>query len=361
MYFDIQPKTEKEDLFGIETNLRLLVKALLDTSVRMMVIKGLRRTGKTSLLNVALKVSETNYVKIDVRDGPFYSREEFLIYVISRIRERVGESFIQKIIKRISSVALSYKDFTTTVFFSKKENISLFFENLNKELANGHKVLILALDEVQILKGIQFDYILASIFDNYKQIKLVLTGSEIGLLDVFLGKRDYDAPLFGRAYLEIESRRLNEEETTRFLEEGFKQIHKKIAFGEIREVRASLDGIIGWIAHYGWQRSQDLSHEKALEKVQEMGKEIVRKEFNTFLIRRRGKQKFLAIVKEIAKGNNVWSTIKLTLLKEKIKVTDSQLSFYLKELTNYGYIEKLDDRYYLCDPLMVKVAKSINY
>ena len=48
MYFDPQPKTKKADLFGVEFTLQQLVQHLQDRSTRMIIIKGLRRTGKTS-------------------------------------------------------------------------------------------------------------------------------------------------------------------------------------------------------------------------------------------------------------------------------------------------------------------------
>ncbi len=355
MYFDIQPKTEKEDLFGVDAGLQTFISHLQNPSTRMIVIKGLRRTGKTSLLNVALKESKVDYVKIDVREGPFYSRDEFMAFLIKKIRQKIGESYIDKVMKKISGVALSYKEFTAQVFFSKKENLSFFFETLSKEL--GKRQLILAFDEAQLLKEIHFDFILASIFDNYKNIKLVLTGSEVGLLDNFLGKKEYQAPLYGRAYFEIESRRLNEEDAIRFLQEGSYQIHKTILFHELQDVRENLDGIIGWLTQYGYLRL-NVSHEKALERIKEEGKEIVRKEFAAFLQTRKAKQRYMNIVKEIAKGNNIWTILKHNLAKAGTKVGDSQLVFYLKELIDYGYIEKTNERYSLADPLLVLVARE---
>jgi len=58
MYFEITPKTRKEDLFGREYLIDSLVSYFNDNTVRLIVIKGLRRAGKTSLLNVALNESK---------------------------------------------------------------------------------------------------------------------------------------------------------------------------------------------------------------------------------------------------------------------------------------------------------------
>lgn len=358
MYFDVLPKTEKKDLFGVDYALTSLLESFSDDSTRMIVIKGLRRIGKTSLLNVTLNESKIGSVKIDVRESPYHDKKEFFQFLISKIKQEVGESFVKRIIKKISKVGMTYKDFSATVFLSKEENVILFFNNFNNQLIKKNKKFVLAFDEVQLLKDIEFDYFLASVFDNYKQIKLLLTGSEIGLLDKFLGKKDYQAPLFDRAYVEIGLKRMKDEETRQFLEIGFNQINKKISFDEIKEVIEHLDGIIGWITHYGWFRHKGLSHEKAIGRVKEEGKETVKRELNRFLKTRKAKSKYLKILKYLAKGNNNWSMLKYSFEKEGIKVADSQLNLYLKELLDYAFIEKSEGKYIVSDPIMLKAVKE---
>jgi len=358
MYFDIKPKTKREDLFGVDYALRSLIGYLSDNTTRMIVIKGLRRMGKTSLLNVALNESKVDSVKIDVRESPYYDKKEFLRFLVSKMKQKTGESLVHKIVKKISGFAVGYKDLSATILLSKGENLALFFDNFNKQLAKKKKKFILAFDEVQLLKQIGFDFVLASIFDNYSHIKLLLTGSEIGLLDKFLGKKIYKAPLFGRGYFEIGLKRIKEEEATRFLEEGFKQIKKKIGIEEIKEVIENFDGIIGWITHYGWLRSKAISHEKAIEKVKEEGKELSKRELGDFLKARRAKSKYMKILKYLTHGNNSWSMLKYSFEKEGIKVTDSQLSLYLKELIDYSFIEKANCKYAISDPMMLKAARE---
>ena len=85
MYFDINPKTERKDLFGGEYVLNNLQDYLSDNSTRLIIIKGLRRVGKTSLLNVALQElkmgSKRGFVKIDVRESPYFDRKEFFVFL----------------------------------------------------------------------------------------------------------------------------------------------------------------------------------------------------------------------------------------------------------------------------------------
>ncbi|MEK6845166.1 MAG: ATP-binding protein, partial [Nanoarchaeota archaeon] len=230
--------------------------------------------------------------------------------------------------------------------------------SLNRQLKAKRSSLILAFDEVQLLKQIKFDYILASIFDNYLALKVVVTGSEVGLVDSFLGKEDYDAPLYGRALTEIIIKKQNTEDTSRFLEEGFAQFGGKISFAEINEVIAQLDGIIGWSTFYGWLRYKNNSHAGALAKVRKEGKETARRELQKFLDMRKTESKYLRLLKYLAQGYNTWGELKYNFAKDKLKVADSQLLLYLNELRDYGFVEKAEEQYLIPDPLLVLAVKE---
>ena len=65
MLFDTAPKTDKQDLFDREAELEKFKSSIAYSS--LIVIQGLRRTGKTSFLNVALKESDLPYVVSDIR------------------------------------------------------------------------------------------------------------------------------------------------------------------------------------------------------------------------------------------------------------------------------------------------------
>ncbi|MBI2151887.1 ATP-binding protein [Candidatus Woesearchaeota archaeon] len=327
---------------------------LLDESVRMIVIKGLRRVGKTSLLHIGLQESKVNYIYIDVRDAPFYERKEFFVSLINKIKEK-NNNIWTKTLEKIVGVSFSYNTFSLDLFLAKEENISSFFSGLNEELKKKKETFIFAFDEVQLLKQIKFDYFLASVFDNYHQLKLVITGSEIGLINIFLGKENYDAPLFGRANLEITIGKAKEETVSKFLEEGFTQIKKEIKFVEIRDVLENFDGIIGWATYYGWYRSKNFPHQKAIEKVKEEGKIIVRREWENFLASKKAKVDYLKIIRFLARGKNNWALLKQNFSKERKKISDSQLSFCLTELIAYGFVEKLNEQYFLVDPMLSMV------
>jgi AAA+ ATPase superfamily predicted ATPase len=158
MYFTPEPKTEKKDLFGVEYNLSIILDYLTDTSTRMIVIKGLRRVGKTSLLNVALQESGSLFIKIDVREGPYAEKQEFLHFLIKKIQKTLGEPLLQKIFHSLTAIQLGYGTLSTTLYFAKEENIMFFFEQINHYLKEKKKQYILAFDEVQLLSKIKFEY-----------------------------------------------------------------------------------------------------------------------------------------------------------------------------------------------------------
>jgi len=86
------------------------------------------------------------------------------------------------------------------------------FEKLDEWIEEEDEIpyLVVAFDEAQLLrfltggKGkIDFREFFAYIYDNLKNIRLVLTGSEMGLLLDFLGFNESGKPLYGRYREEI--------------------------------------------------------------------------------------------------------------------------------------------------------------
>jgi AAA+ ATPase superfamily predicted ATPase len=65
LLFDLQPKTRREDLYDREKELREFEEAL-HLGERLVLILGIRRLGKSSLLNVALSEFHLPHAKIDV-------------------------------------------------------------------------------------------------------------------------------------------------------------------------------------------------------------------------------------------------------------------------------------------------------
>lgn len=354
MYFDIKPKTDREDLFGVDFLLNSLTDSIRDKKVRMIVIKGLRRTGKTSLLNVALKESKMDYIKIDVRESPYYDKTEFFEFLIKKLKEKYSR------VKRFfsgSELKILYGDIGAGFKIREGNGVS-FFERLNEKLKKRNKQIVIAFDEVQLLKRIEFNQVLASIYDNYGQIMIVITGSEIGILDEFIGKRDSESPLFGRPYFEIEMKKLEKEKGAEFLTKGFEQINKQLKLEEIREILEELDGVIGWLTSYGWFRNQNINHKNALLKTIEEGEKLANGELDKFLEKRKAKANYVFLLKTLAKNKNRWEIIKNEFMRKGREISERQLSLYLNELSDYGFIEKENGRYRISDPLYLRAVES---
>jgi AAA+ ATPase superfamily predicted ATPase len=190
------------------------------------------------------------------------------------------------------------------------------------------------------------DRIVAAIYDRYHNIKLILSGSDTGMLGSFLGQNNARAPLYGRAVYEMSTHRLTPEQGRQFLLEGSKQTKNIFKDNEISEAIAALDGIIGWLTKYGWYRIKH-PHKKALRKTVEEGKYVIKEEFLKFASR--AEQRYTAIVKLTNEGAE-WSEI-----KQKLSLSDKQLNQMLKRLVDYGYLFKEEKQYKTADPIL-KVA-----
>lgn len=320
MYFDPQVKQRPEDFFNFEVLQEQLNKALDDPYTPLIAIHGLRRTGKTSLIRVVLNASKKKYVWLDGRE--IASRDEFFM----RLREEVSK------LRRFKIEAVSFRGIAWSLDLHKKD-----LDYLHKQK------IILVIDEVQLLKRMKIDYILAAIFDNYPGIKTVVSGSEKGMLMGFLGRGHVKAPLYGRAVFELQTHRLNREDGYRFLNAGALKARKKITGEEILEAIEKLDGIIGWLTKYGWYRMR-FPHQTALRNAIEEGSQVAREEFLRFAAR--AERRYLKLLKSIKQGAR-WEEI-----KNQTQSSDSQITKMLKRMTDYGFIEKAEGVYRISDPLL---------
>ncbi|MCD6330835.1 MAG: ATP-binding protein, partial [Thermoplasmata archaeon] len=76
MYFDPEPKSKKEDLYNFEKEYKALHNAI-KRNERIIVIKGIRRTGKTSLMKVVYNELKNPKAFIDGRIIPPKQKDIF--------------------------------------------------------------------------------------------------------------------------------------------------------------------------------------------------------------------------------------------------------------------------------------------
>ena len=351
MYFSLEVKVKKEDFFDMERELEALKRDLLDPNTRMIVVKGIRRTGKSSLMRVALNEVKMPHIFIDLRLTGAFSPDDIYYYFSSELSNFLNDKGLRKALSRIKGVEIS----GLRVEFAERK-ISLIgkvLEEMNR-WAEGKQV-VLALDEAQELRNLRgFDKILAHVYDYCRNIKLLLAGSEVGLIDRFIGLNNPNSPLFGRAFSEITLSRLSSDRAFEFLKEGFNQIGLKIQEDEIFDAVKKLDGIIGWLTFYGYLRGKGYSD--ALERALEEGSRITANEFNLFLANRQpARRRYIEILRTLIRPST-WSEVKRSL-RIIANVSDKQISNYLKELVYYGFIVKEGNIYSVADPLLIEAVR----
>ncbi|RLG02543.1 MAG: hypothetical protein DRN54_04390 [Thaumarchaeota archaeon] len=354
MYFSLGVKTRKEDFYNMEAELRCLLEELLNPLTRMIVIKGVRRVGKSSLLRVALSESGLPHLLLDLRAvGPPCSETFYDAFSrnLSALVEKAQS--LRSVLSKISG--LEVVGFRVELTKREISTISELLKVLDDWSSRRGRPLILAFDEAQDLRFVRgADKLLAHIYDYLQNIKLVLAGSEVGILDRLLGHEAPQSPLFGRAYAEIPIDRLPPRKAKEFLIKGFEQVSVQIEESEVDEAVKLLDGIIGWLTYYGYYRTRE-SHEKALEKTLEEGSAIVAEELKNILAaRQQAKRRYIQILKILERPSR-WSEIKRHLnLSLGIRISDKQLTNYIKELKSYGFIVKTDGKYAIADPLTLE-------
>jgi len=342
MYFELGPKTNRKSMYDFDEEYRKLKEYA--NKNKLTVVSGLRRTGKSSLLHVTY--NEINYPKIfiDMR-ALGLSKKIFWNELIAKLIEALYKAYPTE---KISDIIKGFEIGSIKVNFREKiPSFCKIIEKLDKTKC------VIFIDEAQLLRKIEADYLLAYIFDNTKNINIIMAGSEVGLLQNML--ENPKNPLYGRPYLRIETRYLNEEESREFLKDGLKQINLKILDKDLEEILAQFDGNIGWLTMAGYYISIEKDTKKAVEKTLETGERLVKDELNNFLNGRVGRTKYITILK-LLKNDLKWNEIKRGFEAKYGRISDKQLSALIKTLVNYGFIEKRENVYCIPDPLLKKIV-----
>ncbi len=331
MFFDIHVKKDLDEFYNYRQELKQLIESIKHNKI--IVIKGLRRVGKTSLMSVAYNLIEGPKVFLDSRDfkDPFQLMNKAFIEIYSQIDPT----------KKIFEV-LSVDIGPFTLKLSESE-ISL--SKIDKKL--GQRKGIIFIDEIQELEGL--DKLIAYTYDHTKNIVFIISGSEIGVLDkLFLP----DKPLFGRLSEIITLSPLPPNKSLNFLRLGFAQEGKEYNEVELREAVKELDGLIGWLTYYGYLR-RNYPHNKSLEILKKNAKLLITSELTKFLKKKKGeKARYLLIVKALKEPKS-WSEIKDYLeFKLKKKISNARVHNYLEQLIEFGFVVKDKEKYRLADPLL---------
>ena len=365
MLFDLRPKEDKKELFGREQELKKLLAALT-SDCPLILLLGIRRVGKTSLLKVALKECGQPHIYLDLRTLAEEGYSKVVLYrllseELSHLRPATK---LRELLRTIRGIGV-YGVKVELDWGRGGAALSSLFKALNEWAKEKKKYLIMALDEAQLLrcltggKGrIDFKSLLAYSYDNLSNLKFILTGSEVGLLMDFIGADDPKSPLYGRYREEVILERFDRRTSIEFLKAGFKERGLKVGADVLRKVVEKLDGIVGWLTYYGYEAVKRRSLDDGLvEEVFTEAKKIAEKEVEKVVQRSRH---YRFVLKALGLGDKRWTEVKRTVEAWHGRpISNTHLTRLLEGLAKLGMVEKLNGSYHITDPIIRGVAKDL--
>lgn len=245
MLFDERPKVSRNDLYDRDEELNDILKNI---NGPMVVVTGIRRIGKTSVINVALNEADIPYVLIDCRSlRDNYGRSD-LYRLISNALSSSLDRLID-VLRRIRGGISIMGNAVEIRWRGGREQVSLaeLFDRLNE------RRVVVVFDEAQRLRGgpLSSEVLnaLAHAYDFDRNVTFILSGSEVGLLYEFMGVEDPNSPLFGRYFHEVRIGRFTRDESVDFLRRGFKELGVEVSTDVIETIADVFDGIPGWLVY----------------------------------------------------------------------------------------------------------------
>ena len=370
MLFDEGVKENPNDFYNRERELELFRKGIVEGR-RLILVLGIRRIGKSSLVKVALNTLKIPYAYVDVRS--IYREYKYIpSYAIGLLIEDILKTIIKKYkwkqiieylksIKEVSIMGLQVK--LNAKPSHLPYTLTKIFNTLNEWAKDNSQRIVLVLDEAQYLRfsKINFRSIIAYIYDNLQNLTLVLTGSEVGLLHDFLKINDPQSELYGRYTYEITLTRLSISQSIEFLIRGFREYGIEPPREIIEEAANTFNGIIGWLVYFGRTCIDKGLTREAINETLIKGSALVKEELSELYNR---SKRYKYVLEAIANGLNTWSKIKRYLLAKELKpIYDSALHEILLMLQKMGLIEKRlspqgDIIYAITDPVIEYTVKQ---
>ena len=207
--------------------------------------------------------------------------------------------------------------------------------------------VLLVFDEIQYLRGPigrELAEVLAYLYDH-SDLKIVLSGSEIGLLYDFLGVENPKAPLYGRYFGEIRLESFDYFKSKDFFVKGFEQVGLNVEEDVTNYACEKLDRIVGWLVHFGLKCLEKKTSKNVVEEVLGEASRLSLEEFNKFLEKHRPAEKrIFEIAKAIATGKKTWGEIKRHLESvNQRSIPDPSLNRAIKTLIKASFVEKIVD------------------
>ena len=359
MLFSLTPKSRRRDLFDREEELEELERAV--EKYPMIVVTGLRRVGKSSVIRVFLNESGFPFITVDGRrvyeKGRGSISSSALLNVLREEFSKLSKS--QKFLnflRRIKGVSLA----GNSVEIEKDDfDLTTTFESFNRFAEKEKTYFVVFFDEAQYLRfygsrgGKDILALLSYTYDNLERIRIIVTGSEIGMLHDFLRLEDYESPLYGRPVHILPVRPFNFEKSIEFIRRGIEEAGKSVDF-DPEDVVREIDGIPGYLVIFGLKYLETGDEGKAMEEVYRTMEILFEKELSELEKRSR---RYKTILRLISRGVNTWSSLKRRLSSKNSPISDSSLYILLKNLEKMSLVEKTRDGYRIVDPVMEKILR----
>lgn len=364
-YFTPGPKTDKRELFDREKELSELIDALKGRD-KLILVTGIRRMGKTSLIRVALNESKIPNIYIDLRKLDTYEDSSLLSLLSDGLNSLLpAHRRLMEYLKTLRNVSVG--DFAVSFSLRKpKPSINRLLDKLDEWADSEKHPVVIALDEAQELRYYKgrydFPKIIAYSFDNHRRVKFLVSGSEVGVLHSTFGFDDAKSPLYGRHRRMIQLERFSTDLSKQFLWEGFKQEGVYVPDWVVDKACEVLDGIVGWLAFYGLEvvdrvRAGKQIGSEILEEILSQAVEIMKQELESV---RRLSEFYIVVLRILSSGEKTWSDIKRELVRSTGRsIANSQLSRVLRNLERLSYIRRSDGKYKLLDNLVGYAANKM--
>ncbi len=338
MLFDPEPKRSKKDFYNMEKELGEFIEAL--ERDKLIVVTGLRRYGKTSLILTGLSEAKLDYVFLDCRLLP-----DKMISVADILgllkRELEKKSFTTKLLSKIESIELG------SLRFRFRKSYELLIDLLS-ELEDN----VIVVDEAQELRRstYRFDKILAYLYDHTRT-RIVVSGSQVGLLYRFLRIDNPESPLYGRPYREIKLGTLSREKARDFLEKGFREQSIEPPEEVIEEALEAFNGVIGWLTFFGYHYVRT---RRTVREVLDYAAKLAAKEAQKILnIHSSAQPRYREVLRVVALlGEARWSEIYRSVTARLGRIPRNRFNSILRDLVAEGLLVKRENYYEIPDPVL---------
>lgn len=354
----------EDELFNREVELDIVVKSC---SLRQpLAVIGYRRIGKSSLLNIAKLRLEHNFIVAKFSVEGVSSLEDYaerlskalILEAISkslrlRIKEYVGVRIGRALNMFLGSIKELGVRLDNVEFYIKTHNdfiegrikpVEFIGEVLDLPQRVGedlNKPVVVMIDEFQQVRMLKQPFpnilrLMRSRFQSHSRVNYIISGSEIGVMEGMLNKRDQPFYAFFRI-LRLEP--FSRETSISFLRDGLKELGATCSESVLEHVYEITRGFPAWLNLAGIKllegscSVESFLRDPTIKSVVNMDLSgLTRKELN--------------VLKSIAKGSRTPSELKV-----------SNVFRVLKALRRRGLIDKGDEGYFIVDPIIEYTLK----